>query len=180
MVKAAREYAKALYNSLNSADEKTQTLSLLKGLSSSLGEDSSLMDQVKSKALSSENTKKTMAVLLENLKAPMVVQNFFNLLVDKGRMELLPDLASEFEALTDEENEILRGVVKSALSLTDEKRQELEAKFSKKMDKKVILTYEQDAKVVAGVKVEIGAFTYDDTIQTHIKKIKENLNRSWS
>ena len=170
MAKAAREYAKALYNSLNSAEEKTQTLSLLSGLRSSLEEDSSLMDQVKSKALSSENTKKTMTALLENLKAPAIVQNFFNLLVDKGRMELLADLASEFEALADEENKILRGVVKSALSLTDEKRQELEAKFSKKMDKKVILTYEQDAKVVAGVKVELGAFTYDDTVQTHIKK----------
>jgi len=180
MAKAAREYAKALYNSLNSTDEKLMTSSILKGLSVSLEKDSSLMDQVKSKALNSEDTKKAMTTLLESLKAPAVVGNFFNLLVDKGRMEILTDLASEFELLADEENDILRGVVKSALSITDEKRQELEAKFSKKMDKKVILTYEQDAKVVAGVKVEIGAFTYDDTVQTHIKKIKENLNRSWS
>ncbi len=180
MAKAAREYAKALYGSVETSEERQSVLSLLRGLSSAMSEDSKLMDQIKSKALNIENTKKTISALLDSLKASAMVQNFFNLLVDKGRMELVPTLAEEFELLMDGENDVLRGVVKSALPLNPEKKTELEEKFSKKMDKKVILTYQQDARVVAGVKVEIGAFTFDDTVETHIKKIKENLNRSWS
>ncbi len=180
MAKAAREYAKALYTSLESTDEKVKTLGLLSGLKKALSEDSRLLDQIKSKSISQEGTKKLMDSLLKSFSAGETVHNFFNLLIDKGRMELVNDLASEFENMADEEKQILRGVVKSALPLSDEKKAALEEKFGKKMEKTVVLTYEQDSKVVAGVKVEIGAFTYDDTVETHIKKIKENLNRSWS
>lgn len=178
MAQAAREYAKALYGALNSSSEKESTLSFLKGLSQNLSVDSKFMEQIKSKAMTAGNTKKAVSALLSS--APETLQNFFNLLVDKGRMELVPDLATEFELLMDVENGVVRGLVKSALPLSTEKKTELEEKFSKKMDKKVILSYQEDRQVVAGVKVEIGAFTFDDTIETHIKKIKENLNRSWN
>ncbi len=179
MAKAAREYAKALYGSLNSFHEKEAALSLLKGLSTAMSVDSKLIDQIKSKSLSIHSIKATIKVLLENFGASMTLKNFFNLLIDKGRMELVPDLAKDFEKLMDKENGVIKGLVKSALPLKSESKIELERKFSKKMEKKVTLTYKQDEKVVAGVKVEIDAFIFDDTVETHIKKIKESLNRSW-
>ncbi len=180
MAQAAREYAKALYSSLKSSDEKDSARSFLKGLSSLLLDDPKFMDQIKSKAINAADTKKTMEALLSSLKLSETMKNFFNLLVDKGRMEIIHELAAEFELLSDVEKGIMRGLVKSALVISDDKKTELETKFSKRMDKKVILSYQQDAKVVAGVRVEIGAFTFDDTVETHIKKIKENLNRSWN
>jgi F-type H+-transporting ATPase subunit delta len=180
MAKAAKEYAKALFSSLKSSDDKTEALSFLRGLSEALTQDPKFMDQLKSKALSSEGAKKSIMALLDSLKAGEYMHNFFRLLIDKGRMEIVHDLASEFEDLMDEENGVLRGVVKSAIPIGPDKRAELEEKFGKKMNKKIILTYQQDERVVAGVKVEVGAFTFDDTVETHIKKIKENLNRSWS
>ncbi len=180
MAKVTREYAKALYESLNSLDEKNAASLLLRGLSEAMSMDSKLIDQIKSKGLNTKNIKATIKILLKDLGASQILKNFFNLLIDKGRMELVPDLTKNFEELMDKENGIIRGVVKSALQLKPENKMELEKKFSEKIKKKVILTYKQDKKVIAGVKVEIDAFTFDDTVETHIKKIKESLNRSWS
>lgn len=178
MAKAAKEYAKALYSSLSSSEDRKATLTFLREMSGAMKTDSKLLEQIKTKSISSEDVKKTMSSILEQAKMKDLLMNFFNLLVDKGRMDQLKEITESFEASMDEDNGILRGVVKSALNLTPEKRAELEERFAKKLDKRVILSYQTDDKVVGGVRVEVGPYTFDDTIETHIKKIKENLNRS--
>jgi len=178
MAKAAKEYAKALYGSLTNAEDKKAALTFLRGLSEAMSLDSTLLEQIKTKSISSDDVKTTMASILEQAKLKNILMNFFNLLVDKGRMDQITEITESFEASMDEDNGILRGVVKSALNLSPEKRAELEERFAKKLDKRVILSYQTDEKVVGGVRVEVGPYTFDDTIETHIKKIKENLNRS--
>lgn len=178
MAKASKEYAKALYGSLSNADDRKSTLTFLRELSGVLEKDSKLLEQIKTKSISSENVKKTISSVLEHAKIKDLLVNFFNLLVDKGRVDLIGEITEHFQASMDDDNGILRGVVKSALNLSPDKRSELEERFAKKLDKRVILSYQTDAKVVGGVRVEVGPYTFDDTIETHIKKIKENLNRS--
>ena len=178
MSKAAREYAKALYTSVESAEDKKTVLAFLREMSSAVKTDSKLLEQIKTKSITTENAKKAISSLLDQTKMTDLLLNFFKLLIDKGRMDLIHDITTSFEASMDEANNILRGIVRSALSLSPEKRAELEERFAKKLDKRVILSYQIDEKVVGGVRVEVGPYTFDDTIETHIKKIKENLNRS--
>jgi len=178
MAKAAKEYAKALYSSMTSADDRKSALTFLREMSEALKEDSKLLEQIKTKSISSADVKKTMSSVLEQAKMKDLLINFFNLLVDKGRMDQITEITKNFQSYMDEDNGVLRGVVKSALNLNPEKRAELEDRFAKKLEKRVILTYQTDEKVVGGVRVEVGPYTFDDTIETHIKKIKENLNRS--
>lgn len=175
---AAKEYAKALYSSIETSEDKKSVLTFLREMSASIKSDSKLMEQIRTKSISNDNAKKTMDTLLKETNAAPMLSNFFNLLIDKGRMNLIQEITESFEFSMDEENNILRGVVKSALNLSPDKRIELEERFAKKLDKKVILSYQTDENVVGGVRVEVGPYTFDDTIETHIKKIKENLNRS--
>jgi len=178
MAKAAKEYAKALYSSIDSADERKAVLTFLRELSGAIQEDSKLLEQIKTKSISDKDVKKTMSNILEQAKLKDLLMNFFNLLVDKGRMDQIGEITENFQASMDEDNGVMRGVVKSALKLSPEKRAELEKRFADKLEKRVILTYQTDQRVVGGVRVEVGPYTFDDTIETHIKKIKENLNRS--
>lgn len=175
---AAKEYAKALYSSIEKSEDKKAVLTFLREMSASIKADSKLIEQIRTKSISNEDAKKTMEALLKETSAASILSNFFNLLIDKGRMSLIQEITENFELSMDEENNILRGVVRSALNLSPDKRAELEDRFAKKLDKKVILSYQTDEKVVGGVRVEVGPYTFDDTIETHIKKIKENLNRS--
>ena len=56
------------------------------------------------------------------------------------------------------------------------KRKELEEKLAAQLSQKVILNYQEDKSVLAGVRVELEAYTLDDTVEIHLKKIKENIN----
>lgn len=180
MAKVSREYAKALFASIENAEDRKAVLNFLRGLSSAFSTNAILSEKLKSKSLNTEDAKKLFSSLSEQTQQPEVIKNFLNLLIDKKRLNCIPEIASEYEQAVDQENNVVRGLVKSANLITPEERAELEEKFSKQLNKKVVLTYEQDAKVMAGLKVEVGAYTFDDTIETHIKNIKENLNRSWN
>lgn len=178
MGSVAKEYAKALFTSIDKADQKIEVLNFLRTFSGVLEKDSSLLDQVQSKAIKNDQAKEILTGLVAKLATKEILTNFFNLLVDKGRLIHLRDISEEFQVLMDTENGVMRGVVKSASAISPEKKDELEEKFSKKLNKKVILTYQEDAKVVAGLRVNVGAYTFDDTVERHLKNIKENINRS--
>lgn len=178
MGSVAKEYAKALYGSVEKSDQKIEILNFLRGFSEVLKKDSNLLEQVQSKAIKSDQVKDILNSLVAKMNTKEILNNFFNLLVDKNRLVYIPEISEEFQMLMDEENGVIRGVVKSASAISPEKKDELEEKFSKKLDKKVILTYQKDAKVVAGLRVNVGAYTFDDTVERHLKNIKENINRS--
>src|SRR5437868_4697254 len=66
-------------------------------------------------------------------------------------------------------------VVAQALS-TDAKKS-LETKISGVLKKKIVLTFQQDPKLLGGVVADVGGWTFDDSIDTHLKKLNEELNR---
>lgn len=178
MGSVAKEYAKALYSSVEKSDQKIEILNFLRSFSEALKKDSNLLEQVQSKAIKSDQVKDILNSLVAKMNTKEILKNFFYLLVDKNRLVYIAEISDEFQMLMDEENGVVRGVVKSASAISPEKKDELEEKFSKKLDKKVILTYQKDAKVVAGLRVNVGAYTFDDTVERHLKNIKENINRS--
>lgn len=100
------------------------------------------------------------------------------MLIDNRRVDLISDIALSFEKALDRENNVMRGIVKSAHPITEDKTSELEERLAKKLGQKVILSYQEDKSVLAGVRVELDSYTLDDTVETHLKKIKENVNRS--
>jgi len=178
MSQAAEEYAVALFESLKSSEEKLNALAFLRAVSDVLQSQSSFYEGLRSQAFSYEEVRNIFGKITETQACPGVVKNFFNVLVDNKRVELISDISDSFQKELDKENGVTRGVVKSANPISNEKRLELEKKLSNKLGQKVILNYQEDKTVLAGVRVELEAYTLDDTVETHLKKIKENVNRS--
>jgi F-type H+-transporting ATPase subunit delta len=67
--------------------------------------------------------------------------------------------------------------VKSAKALSDEGRKDLEGKISKILNKKIILTYKEESTLLGGVVAQVGGWTFDDSIETHLIKLNEEINR---
>lgn len=178
MSNISEEYAEALFTSLSSHGEKTQALTLLRSVVETLESNRMFLDGIKSKSVTLSEIKSVFMNFTKQLNCGDKLSNFFQLLIDKKRLELIKEITESFQGLLDQESGITRGVVKSAHDLSLAQREELEEKFSKKLNKKVILTYMEDKKVLAGVRVELDAYTFDDTVETHIKNIKESMNRS--
>lgn len=105
------------------------------------------------------------------------VLNTILLLAEKGRLSVLDEVAQAFQDFLDIEEGITRGVVRSAQALSADGQKEIEQKISKVLNKKIVLTYEQDPKLLGGVVAQVGGWTFDDSIDTHLKKLNEELNR---
>jgi F-type H+-transporting ATPase subunit delta len=102
---------------------------------------------------------------------------FITLLGQNARVGELPDVLRAFENLVDQENGVTRGEVKSATTLDGEERKKIEAVVEKVTHKKVILTYSEDPKLAGGVVAQVGGWTIEDTVESHLTRLKEDLNR---
>ncbi|MGZ3773781.1 MAG: ATP synthase F1 subunit delta [Pseudobdellovibrionaceae bacterium] len=105
------------------------------------------------------------------------VLNALVLLAEKNRMDILDQVVHAFQELLDIEQGVTRGVVRSAQPLSGEARTTIEQKINKVLNKKIVLTYEQDPKLLGGIVAQVGGWTFDDSIDTHLKKLNEELNR---
>lgn len=103
--------------------------------------------------------------------------NLLMLLAEKARLSLVGEIAAAYQDLEDAEQGITRGVVKSARPIEASVKAELEKKIEQVLKKKIVLTFQEDPKLLGGVVAHVGGWTFDDSIETHLKKINEELNR---
>lgn len=103
--------------------------------------------------------------------------NFIILLCQNARVNQLVDIVRAFEYFVDQKNCVTRGEVKSAVRLDAEERKRIETVVEKVTHKKAILTYSEDLKLAGGVVAQVGGWTIEDTVESHLTRLKEDLNR---
>lgn len=108
-------------------------------------------------------------------KTSAEIVNFMRLLVEKDRMGLVGEISREYSTLVQFAAGITKGKIFSATQLEPSYIQEVEAAVSKTLNRKVELSYEKDESLIAGHKVQVGGWTLDDSINTHLKTLKEDL-----
>ncbi|MCX6640822.1 MAG: ATP synthase F1 subunit delta [bacterium] len=104
--------------------------------------------------------------------------NYLDLVLCKGRQEILPFAWKAFRQYWDEYRSRLDVKVISAIALTDDQQQKLTDKLSKKTGKYIILNYELDPKVLGGIRLQIGHQLLDATIAGKLEAMKEELLKS--
>ena len=108
-------------------------------------------------------------------KASSEIINFMTLLVDKNRMGLVSEIAKEYSTLVQSAAGITKGKIYSAVQLDTAYIQQVEAAVSKTLNSKIELSFEKDENLLAGYKVQVGGWTLDDSANTHLKILKEEL-----
>lgn len=171
------QYAKALFDLADSLETKTKFLKELRMISEALG-NNDIAVFFASKDLGAKEKTEILDKVLSQLKVSQEVVNTVKLLSDRSKVSYLDQITLAYEVLNDEANGLMRGVVKSSHLLNPEQRSAIESKIQSVLNKKVILTYQQDPKVIGGLKAQVGSYTFDDTFETHLKKLKDQMNRS--
>jgi F-type H+-transporting ATPase subunit delta len=92
-------------------------------------------------------------------------RNFVQVLVQNGRLDLMPLIRSHFEALKREKEGVLEAKIISALPLNDTQVKELVAQLEAKYRRKVIAQVETDASLIGGVKIVVGDKVIDGTVR---------------
>jgi F-type H+-transporting ATPase subunit delta len=113
--------------------------------------------------------------LARKLAVSKIVHNFVLLLLDKGRIGALPDIARVYHTLVDEQAGRVRATVTSAQPLDEKLTERLKTALEKQSGKTVILEKRQDPAIVGGVVTQIGDLVYDGSVRTQLEQLREQL-----
>ena len=113
--------------------------------------------------------------LARRLGLSRVVRNFVMVLLEKGRINALPDIARAHHALVDEHAGRIRATVTSARPLDPALEQRLRTALEKQSGKVVLLEKKEDPSIVGGVITQLGDLVYDGSVRTQLAQLREEL-----
>ena len=170
----ARRYAGALLkiglkkNTFERYGQELAAISL--ALSPSLGE---LAGPLLKKEVKKEIIEEIGAVA--NLSPDLV--NFMKLLVDKGRLAALPDIATAYREEADEAAGKVTAHVFSAQPLDEATLGQLRVKLTKRLGKSVALETKTDPALIGGIKTRVGSLVIDGTLAGQLERFEGTLRK---
>ena len=171
----ARRYAKALFSvgkEQNSYDEYNQVLQGVAGLYAANPE---VADALTNPLYPMDIREKVMAGMIKSMGVDTIMGNFLNLLVQKKRAQILPEIAEEFQAMVDDEKNICHGNVISAIELSAALQANVQATLEKLTGKKVKLTTSVDPSIIGGIIAKVGDLVLDGSIKTQLAGLKDSI-----
>lgn len=173
----AKVYAKALFLIATERKELESIQTELSEFARFISESGNLASILSSHALLLGERQKLAEQVVEKLGVHPVLKKLFEQLVVKGRIPILPAIAEAFGALVDESKNLVRGTVTTTDALTEAERNDLSKAFAKKFNKQVVLRQALDKSILGGLIVNIQGLTFDGSLKTSIRRLKETLER---
>lgn len=173
----ARRYARALLDIGQEEKQVRKILSEVERFSRLLDEAPALREAVE--AIHVNRRDKVAA--LERVIAPEgflpSTKSFLFLLVDKGRMNVLPQILLELRRMVEELEGIERVEVVVPIPLPATQKDLLKVVLERQTGKRIELEEKIDPAVLGGMVVKLGSTVYDGSIRTQLSKIQENLQK---
>jgi F-type H+-transporting ATPase subunit delta len=102
---------------------------------------------------------------------PLAAENFLKLVVENGRLAILPEVARQFRAMKNAAEGQADCLIESALPLADEQVKDLLWSLSRKFGLKLIPEVKVDPALIGGVRVSVGDHVLDDTVKTRLAQM---------
>jgi F-type H+-transporting ATPase subunit delta len=102
-------------------------------------------------------------------------ENFLRILAENGRLELLPEMRAQFEALKNEREGVLEAEVQSAFELSDAQLADLVQRLEKKTGRKVRAKLEVNKDLIAGVRIALGDQVIDGSARAQLGALETAL-----
>ncbi|HZS38198.1 MAG TPA: ATP synthase F1 subunit delta [Polyangia bacterium] len=103
------------------------------------------------------------------------VRNFVMLLLDKGRIGALPDIARAHRTLVDEHAGRVRATVTTVRPLDPVLESRLKSALERQSGKTVLLDKREDPTIVGGLITQLGDIVYDGSVRTQLLQLREQL-----
>jgi F-type H+-transporting ATPase subunit delta len=173
----AKRYAKALYQL--AVENKTQetVIAHLRALNEIFAKDPAALQFLVSPLVTATEREAVLTAALKDKGLAKEVVETALLLARNDRFALFSELVTAFESEADKANNVCRGTVRSATALGQTERQRVEETVERVLKKKVIMTYKIDPAVIGGLVAQVGSYTFDDSIDSHLKRMNEELKR---
>jgi len=168
----ARRYSQAVFSIARERNELDKWQSDLRKIAA-LGEDVPFIALVENPKVHFEDKARLLTERLGDIN-PLAL-NLVYLLVTRGRLRMVGDIADEYQRLLDSYRGIERAEVTTAIPLDAEDRQKLEKRLGAVVGKKVILEPKVDPSVLGGIVARIGDKLLDGSTHSKLMALKKAL-----
>ena len=174
----SKRYAKALYAVARQKDSQKKCQAELEALRHAILQDGAVSEYFSNPLISPDSKAQALTKALGGNKISEEVLGLFVVLARNQRLSTLDEVVHFFTTCNDQAEGVTRGVIRAAKPLAQDQQKDLESKIAKALNKKIVLTYQEDPKILGGVIAHVGGWTFDDSLETHLKRMNEELNRS--
>jgi F-type H+-transporting ATPase subunit delta len=171
----ARRYAKAIFSIGQEQATYDQYNEVFQGLAALYASHPEVVDAVTNPLYPMDVKEKVMKGIVASMGVDTIVGNFLNLLVQKKRAELLPEIAEAFQSMVDGAKNISHGNVISAVELDDSLKANVQKVLEKLTGKKVKLTTSVDPAIIGGIIAKVGDLVFDGSIRTQLAGLKDSI-----
>lgn len=169
----AKRYAKALFEITREDNSFIQTNQELSAFTSILEDHAALKEFFENPIFDQSDKKVVVEELLGKVAVSLTTSNFLKLLVDKRRIDLLPEIGQCYRMLIDAALNKLRVHVQTAFGLSDELAGEIKNHIAQMTGKDIEMIVNEDPALVGGIVVGIGDTVYDGSIRAQLKSMRE-------
>ena len=106
---------------------------------------------------------------------PETAHNFLRVVLENGRLDVLPEVAAQFRSLVNSKSGSSDAVVFSAFPIEDAALAELGASLEKRFGRKLNLTVKPDESLIGGVRVVVGDEVLDTSVKARLEQMKAAL-----
>jgi len=106
-----------------------------------------------------------------------VVKSFISLLIEKRRVQHLPEIAEYYHKLIDEHSNVAQAQLTSATELDEQVLNDIAQTLEKMTGKKIVIQFEQDPSLIGGIVARIGDLVLDGSVKRQLLTFKESMKR---
>lgn len=108
-------------------------------------------------------------------KLDATATNLIKLLVEYGRLALLPEVAANYEALKAQDEGTLEAEITAAAKLSDAQVKKVVTQLQAKFGKKVEASVKVDPEIIGGIKIVVGDTVIDASVQGRLQELAYTL-----
>lgn len=172
--RVSSRYAKALIDLTNEHGDLDEVKEDIEQISTILKANSELQAVLKNPIIKIDKKQSIMKALFSDKVKPEIL-SFFEIMVRKGRSDLIYATTLEFVREYNELRNIVHAEVVSASTLSPENSDAIKQQISEQINAQVILTNKVDPSLIGGVVVKVGDRQVDVSLSGKLNKLERYL-----
>lgn len=171
----AKRYARALLSVAAERNCVREIETQVLAAADAYAKNKNLQDVLGHPSLTKANKIKIVRAIFEK-RVRIELMEFLVVLLDNRRFDVLPEIATVYDALADEFEGLVRIDVATFLPLSPEEKKRLAETLSRLVGgRQVAMTEKEDKTLLGGMTVRIGDVLVDGSVAGRLKKLKETM-----
>ena len=168
----ARPYAEALFRVAQTGDMAAWSTLVME--LANIGANPDVQDFARNPNVTEEQVSEAFGAMV---KSPLTAEanNFIRLLIENGRVALLPEIGAQFAVLKNALEGAADAQITSAFDISAEQVRDLVASLEKKFGRKLNPTVTVDPSLIGGVRVVVGDEVLDTSVRARLQQMNVAL-----